>query len=229
MGMPCVAGAETPRGSTTRARAMRAGGTVVNEGDEISHRRHDRRGLRRRAADDRGANFEDEHDLADAARLGGRARRLEVWANADYPRDAEQRASIRRAGHRPLPHRAHVLRGRSACRSCRRMILADQRREERGGRELAQAACRSSASDFEGIFRAMDGLPVVIRLIDPPLHEFLPQPRRADQRDDAAANATRRERRQPSSTRREAAAGGRGDARGTTRCSACAACRLGLI
>ena len=58
----------------------------------------------------------------------------------------------------------------------REMILADD-----GGRaqRRSTSCCRTSASDFVGIFTAMKGLPVTIRLLDPPLHEFLPhEPRR---------------------------------------------------
>ncbi len=95
---------------------------------------------------------------------------LQVWANADYPRDA------RRA-------RAYGARGIGLCRTehmffeperlpiVQRMILADTSAERT---EALDELLPSQRSDFEGLFEAMDGLPVIIRLIDPPLHEFLP-------------------------------------------------------
>ena len=53
-----------------------------------------------------------------AARLGRRVPPPRVWANADYPADAQRARELRRAGHRPVPHRAHVLRARAAAASC---------------------------------------------------------------------------------------------------------------
>ena len=78
--------------------------------------------------------------------------------------------------------------------------------------------------DFEGIFKAMDGLPVVIRLIDPPLHEFLPEPRgAARQGHEGRGGAAARPRRTRSCSRRSSRCTSR------TRCSGCAAVRLGLM
>ena len=51
---------------------------------------------------------------------GRKAPGVQVWANADYPKDARRARSLRRQGYRPVPHRAHVLRDPSACRSSRR-------------------------------------------------------------------------------------------------------------
>jgi hypothetical protein len=77
---------------------------------------------------------------------------------------------LRRGGHRALPDGAHVLRGRPH----RRGPGDDPRRGRRGPRPRRRTPAPDAAWDFEGIFRAMDGLPVTIRLLDPPLHEFLP-------------------------------------------------------
>ncbi|HMU39048.1 MAG TPA: pyruvate, phosphate dikinase [Pseudomonadota bacterium] len=97
-------------------------------------------------------------------------RRLGVWANADYPRDAKKA-------------REHGAQGIGLCRTehmffeperlphIQAMILA-RTDEERAG-PLAKLLPFQRA-DFEGLFRIMNGLPVTIRLIDPPLHEFLP-------------------------------------------------------
>ena len=140
------------------------------------------------------ARFEDQPELQRILGWADEIRRMEVWTNADKPEEAAQARALRRAGHRPVPDRAHVPRGRAAGDRARR----DPRREPAATRAKAKARRRRASSaprrprrstrfdaamaklevlqqgDFEGIFRAMDGLPVVIRLIDPPLHEFLP-------------------------------------------------------
>ena len=98
-------------------------------------------------------------------------RRLRVRANADTPGGRREGARVRRRGHRPLPDRAHVHgRGAPAGRA------RDDPRPRRGGAPLRRSigCCRMQQGDFEGIFEAMAGLPVTIRLLDPPLHEFLP-------------------------------------------------------
>ncbi len=98
-------------------------------------------------------------------------RTLGVWANADYPLDAERARRIRRRRHRSVPDRAHVLR--AGAHSGR--AEDDHDRVGRGAsRGAGCAAARSSGRTSPGLFRAMDGYPVIIRLIDPPLHEFLP-------------------------------------------------------
>jgi pyruvate,orthophosphate dikinase len=98
-------------------------------------------------------------------------RRLRVRANADTPADA---ARARRLGAEGigLCRTEHMFFGENRIDAMREMILAesDQARESALDRlEQYQTA------DFEGIFRAMDGSPVVIRTLDPPLHEFLPR------------------------------------------------------
>lgn len=97
-------------------------------------------------------------------------RRLGVWANADYPRDAER---ARRYGAEGigLTRTEHMFFETERLPVVQRMILAkdDAERDECLAKLLPM-----QRSDFEGLFRAMDGAPVTIRLIDPPLHEFLP-------------------------------------------------------
>ncbi|HTT84998.1 MAG TPA: pyruvate, phosphate dikinase [Rhizomicrobium sp.] len=98
-------------------------------------------------------------------------RRLRVRANADTPADA---AAARRFGAEGigLCRTEHMFFEAERIVAVRRMILADTPEE----RSAALAALLPmQRSDFEAIFRAMDGLPVTIRLLDPPLHEFLPQ------------------------------------------------------
>ncbi|HEY7462904.1 MAG TPA: putative PEP-binding protein, partial [Candidatus Limnocylindria bacterium] len=119
-------------------------------------------------------------------------RRLQVWANADYPRDAERARAFGAQGI-GLCRTEHMFFEEERLPAVRRMILnanrateAKRRRDagESIGSEDAQAIRvfddalaeleSLQTDDFAGLFRAMDGLPVVIRLIDPPLHEFLP-------------------------------------------------------
>jgi pyruvate,orthophosphate dikinase len=98
------------------------------------------------------------------------ARRLGVHANADTPDDAA-RARELGAGGIGLCRTEHMFMAADRQPLMRQMIMAADR-EERGA-ALAQLEPLQRA-DFEGIFRAMSGLPVTVRLLDPPLHEFLP-------------------------------------------------------
>ena len=97
-------------------------------------------------------------------------RELGVYANADYPRDALRARELGAQGI-GLCRTEHMFFETERLPHVQRMILA------RTDAERAQALARLlpfQREDFLGLFRAMDGLPVTIRLIDPPLHEFLP-------------------------------------------------------
>jgi pyruvate,orthophosphate dikinase len=97
-------------------------------------------------------------------------RRLGVRANADYPRDAE-RARKHGAEGIGLCRTEHMFFEADRLPIVQRMIMAENPNEQ----ELAIGELLPlQRKDFDGLFRAMDGLPVIIRLIDPPLHEFLP-------------------------------------------------------
>jgi pyruvate,orthophosphate dikinase len=97
-------------------------------------------------------------------------RTLEVWANADYPRDAERAREYGAQGI-GLCRTEHMFFETDRLPFVQQMILAKTDAE----RDAALAKLLPfQRSDFEGLFKAMDGLPVTIRLIDPPLHEFLP-------------------------------------------------------
>ena len=97
-------------------------------------------------------------------------RRLGVWANADYPVDAQRARSVGAEGI-GLCRTEHMFFQTDRLPHMQAMILA--RSDAERAAPLA-ALLPFQRSDFEGLFRAMDGLPVTIRLIDPPLHEFLP-------------------------------------------------------
>lgn len=115
--------------------------------------------------------FEKERDLVTLLQWADEIRRLQVWANADYPRDAER---ARRFGAQGigLCRTEHMFFEQERLPFVQKMILAESAEERH---EALQKLLPIQRSDFVGIFRAMDGLPVVIRLIDPPLHEFLPK------------------------------------------------------
>jgi pyruvate,orthophosphate dikinase len=114
-------------------------------------------------------SFDDPH-LLTLLSWADRIRRLGVWANADYPRDAE-RARAYGAEGIGLVRTEHMFFETDRLPHVQRMILA---RNESVRAEALSRLLPFQRSDFEGLFRAMDGLPVTIRLIDPPLHEFLP-------------------------------------------------------
>ncbi|NOQ83606.1 MAG: pyruvate, phosphate dikinase [Myxococcales bacterium] len=107
------------------------------------------------------------------ARLMGWAdefRRLGVRANADYPEDAERARKYGAEGI-GLCRTEHMFFQPERLPTVQRMITTKILAERR---EAVDALLPFQRADFAGLFRAMDGLPVIIRLIDPPLHEFLP-------------------------------------------------------
>jgi pyruvate, orthophosphate dikinase len=97
-------------------------------------------------------------------------RTLGVWANADYPVDA-QRAREYGAQGIGLCRSEHMFFESERLPHVQKMIMAHLPIERR---EALKALLPFQREDFVGLFRAMDGLPVIIRLLDPPLHEFLP-------------------------------------------------------
>ena len=106
-------------------------------------------------------------------------RKLGIRTNADSPAQAKSALLLGAEGI-GLCRTEHMFFEGNRIDSMRRMILAGDTAE----RKLALAELLPyQRSDFEGIFKAMDGHPVTIRLLDPPLHEFLPH-------DSAARNAS---------------------------------------
>ena len=97
-------------------------------------------------------------------------RRLGVWANADYPSDAKRARDYGAQGI-GLCRTEHMFFEPERLPLVQKMIMA---RLPVGQREALDALLPFQRDDFAGLFRVMDGLPVIIRLIDPPLHEFLP-------------------------------------------------------
>src|SRR5258708_30741132 len=97
-------------------------------------------------------------------------RRMRVRANADIPRDAIQARAFGAEGI-GLCRTEHMFFAEDRLDYMREMIMAD---DEPSRRKALDKLLPMQREDFHGLFKAMDGLPVTIRLLDPPLHEFLP-------------------------------------------------------
>ena len=98
-------------------------------------------------------------------------RKLKIRANADIPRDARQ-ARLFGAEGIGLCRTEHMFFAEGRIEHVRAMILSDN---EKDRRDALKKLLPMQRADFAGLFKAMDSLPVTIRLLDPPLHEFLPQ------------------------------------------------------
>ena len=109
-------------------------------------------------------------DLKTILEWGDGYRRLKVRANADTPQDAAKAREFGAEGI-GLCRTEHMFMAEDRLPVVREMILAT---DESGRRAALDKLLPMQQGDFEGIFEAMAGLPVTIRLLDPPLHEFLP-------------------------------------------------------
>ena len=180
LGKPCVAGAESievdPKGGF-----LRCGDMVVKEGEEISIDGASGEVFVGSLATTR-PQVSEEEDMATLLSWADDKRRLQVWANADYPTDAltargfgAEGIGLCRTEHMFFePERLSLVQDMilSAHRSTQRPD--DKELQDRFHSDLRQLE-QLQTGDFEGLFRAMEGRPVVIRLLDPPLHEFLPR------------------------------------------------------
>jgi len=165
-GKPAVVGAESLR---IGRHSFTAGGTTVAEGDWISIDGSSGEVVAGKVELTPAApppEFDIVLGWADEIRKGA----LGVRANADTGEDA---ANARRLGAEGigLCRTEHMFLGEDRLPVVRRMILAEGEEEERAALEELRAVQRE---DFAAILEAMDGLPVTVRLLDPPLHEFLP-------------------------------------------------------
>ena len=166
MGTPCVAGADGLKVDPSQGRAT-VNGLAVLEGEWVTVDGSTGRVLLGKVPTVEPTLDDNFHTLMGWA---DEARQLGVRANADTPEDA---ATAREFGAEGigLCRTEHMFFGDERLGAMREMILA----EGSGAREIAlRKLLPLQRQDFEGIFRAMDGLPVTIRLLDPPLHEFLP-------------------------------------------------------
>ncbi len=168
LGLCCVAGCEAIRVDEA-SHQLRVDGSVLREGDPISIDGSTGEvfaGLIPTIA----PNLTKEKELTTLLGWADQIRRLEVWANADYPRDAQRARGFGAQGI-GLCRTEHMFMETERLPIVQKMILADTSEERTAALNELLPFQRS---DFVGILKAMDGLPVVIRLIDPPLHEFLP-------------------------------------------------------
>jgi pyruvate, orthophosphate dikinase len=168
MGKCCVAGAGDIQ-VDERAREMRVKGQVFKEGDWISLD-----GTSGRVIKGRLSTLEPSADDADLQKLMGWAepfRKIGVRANADIPRDAIQARAFGAEGI-GLCRTEHMFFAEDRIPHMRKMILANN---EKDRRIALKKLLPMQRADFIGLFKAMNGLPVTIRLLDPPLHEFLPK------------------------------------------------------
>ena len=182
-GVPCIVGASSVKISLDK-RIMVANDIEVKEGEWISLDGSTGEVFTGKI-DLTAASLEEQTDLltllkwADevCARSGIRSGEnngpktgLQVWANADYPKDAQRARSYGAVGI-GLCRTEHMFFEPERLPIVQRMILADKADDRK---KAIDELLPYQRSDFSGLFEAMDGYPVIIRLIDPPLHEFLP-------------------------------------------------------
>jgi pyruvate,orthophosphate dikinase len=171
MGKPCVAGCEG-LSIDIDARTITVGGRTLSEGDLLTI--------------DGGTGAvivgevplvapEVNDDLETILGWGDEHRTLRVRANADTPEDAAKAREFGAQGI-GLCRTEHMFMAEERLPVMREMILADS---EEGRRKALDKLLPMQQGDFEAIFEVMAGLPVTIRLLDPPLHEFLPPPEQA--------------------------------------------------
>jgi len=168
--LPCVAGCEDIRVDIERAQfTVKDTGRVVKEGDVISI--------------DGGTGevfwgeihtleveYEKQEILVELLSWADEIRTLGVRTNADYPTDAQRAVAFGAEGI-GLCRTEHMFFEEFARQQVVRMIMAETDEERQ---DALDKMLPVQEKDFEGIFEAMDGKPVIMRLIDPPMHEFLP-------------------------------------------------------
>jgi pyruvate,orthophosphate dikinase len=169
IGKPCVAGVEAIR-VDPQARQFSVNGQVIHHGDFISIDGTTGE-VFGRSIKTIEPEFAKQNDLQNLLSWADGTRRLGVWANADYPRDAERARAFGAEGI-GLCRTEHMFFEEDRLPIVRQMILAETDEERRRALDELLPVQRE---DFIGILRAMAGQTVVIRLIDPPLHEFLPR------------------------------------------------------
>jgi pyruvate,orthophosphate dikinase len=166
MGKPCVAGAEDIEVDLGRRR-FQAGGVTIKEGDIFTLDGSDGRVIEGVVAT---VEPSVSGDLEQLLAIADRYRRMRILANADNPTDAGRARAFGAQGI-GLCRTEHMFMEQERLPHVQRMILA---RDSEARRQALAQLLPYQREDFIGILEAMQGLPVIIRLIDPPLHEFLP-------------------------------------------------------
>ena len=166
MGKCCVSGAGSVR-VDPKARTMTVEGKVYKEGDWVSLD-----GSTGRVYEGKVTTCDPDlsGDFGKLMILADKYKRLAIRANADTPHDAQVARNFGAVGI-GLCRTEHMFFEGDRIKSVREMILSE---DEAGRRNALAKLLPMQRGDFEGLFLAMDGLPVTIRLLDPPLHEFLP-------------------------------------------------------
>ena len=166
MGKCCVSGAGELQ-IDYKARTIKIGEYTIKEGDWISLNGSTGEvylgQVATQAADLSG-------DFGKLMELAGKYATMRVRANADTPKDAEQAFAFGAEGI-GLCRTEHMFFEGDRIKAVREMILAD---DEDGRRVALAKLLPMQRGDFEGLFKAMKGYPVIVRLLDPPLHEFAP-------------------------------------------------------
>jgi len=166
MGRPCVVGASSVSIDLERE-TLQAGGTLLQKGDIITIDGSTGQIIKGRVAmrePDLSEDFNCLMQWADGFR------RLKVRANADTPADARQALAFGAEGI-GLCRTEHMFFEESRILAMREMILAE---DQEWRRKALAKLLPAQRTDFVALFKIMAGLPVTIRLLDPPLHEFLP-------------------------------------------------------
>lgn len=166
LGKPCVAGCEEIK-VDLKKREFQAGKIMVKEGDLLSIN-----GATGEVILGKVPLIEPKmtKELATLLLFADKTKKLGVLANADNPKDA-QRARDFGAKGVGLCRTEHMFFGEKRRPLVVKMIMAKTKKERK---KYLDKLLPYQRRDFEGIFKVMDGLPVIIRLIDPPMHEFLP-------------------------------------------------------
>ena len=173
MGKCCVSGAGALR-VDYKARTVDIDGIVLKEGDFIS--------LNGTTGDVYLGEVKTEAaslsgDFADLMTLADKYTKLKVRTNADTPRDATVARNFGAVGI-GLCRTEHMFFEGEKIKAMREMILAE---DAEGRRKALAKILPYQKEDFKGIFKAMSGYPVTVRLLDPPLHEFVPHDEKGQQ------------------------------------------------
>jgi len=162
LGLPCVAGC-AELSIDLHKREMRVGNTIIKEGDPISID-----GTTGEVFAGALPTIPPNYEI-ELLSWADKRRRLGVWVNADTPGECIEARKLGAEGV-GLARTEHMFRQAERLPFVQDMIMADTE----AGRKVALAKLLPfQQGDFREMYKAMDGLPVVIRLIDPPLHEFL--------------------------------------------------------
>jgi pyruvate,orthophosphate dikinase len=166
MGKPCVSGAGTLR-VDYRSQTMTAGGVTLKKGDILTID-----GSSGQVLAGKVPMMEPTlaGEFATVMKWADGLRKLKVRANADTPADARAAVKFGAEGI-GLCRTEHMFFEEDRIRAVREMILAE---DEKSRRAALAKLLPMQRADFAELFRIMGGLPVTIRLLDPPLHEFLP-------------------------------------------------------